>query len=91
MTYQEKITIENSSGLHARPASSFCNAASRFVSDIKISKDDKPLVANAKSIMFLLALGISQGDVVTISADGADAEEAVKTLVELVKTKFGED
>jgi len=84
--YKENITVQNETGLHARPASLFVKEASKYSSDIKVIKDGQEY--NAKSIMGILSMGAAKGDVLTIQAEGADAEEAVKNLVDLVENKL---
>lgn len=87
--YTEKVTVENKTGLHARPASVFVQTASKFKSNINVLKEDKNV--NAKSILNIMTLGASKGTEITISAEGPDEELAVKTLVDLIKSKFGEE
>lgn len=84
--YKENITVQNETGLHARPASLFVKEASKYSSDIKVIKDGQEY--NAKSIMGILSMGAAKGDVLTIQAEGADAEEAVKNLIDLVENKL---
>ena len=86
--YSESITVENKTGVHARPAVLFVQRASKFQSDITIKKNDT--IASAKSIINILSLGIVRGDEIMISAEGKDEEVAVKELIKLIKTKFGE-
>lgn len=82
--------IINKTGLHARPASDFVQAAGKFQSDISIKRVGDEEEANAKSIIFLLSLGLCQGEEVEISADGSDEAEAVDQLVKLIQSGFGE-
>ncbi|KPL25490.1 MAG: hypothetical protein AMJ93_00060 [Anaerolineae bacterium SM23_84] len=82
------ITVRHEVGLHARPAALFVQAAKKFQSAITVSKDEKEV--NAKSILSILTLGVNQNTVITIKADGADEEEAVKALQELVESNFAE-
>ena len=90
MTTRE-TTVKNKTGLHARPASAFVEAASKFKSTIKIKNVDKNSAeVNAKSIIKLLTLSMSQGTTIRISATGEDEEEAVNALIELVDGGFGE-
>jgi phosphotransferase system HPr (HPr) family protein len=86
---EKKVIVTHKVGLHARPASIFVQTAAKFASDITVACEDR--TANAKSILTILTLGAHKGTEITISADGADAEEAVNTLVELVENNFGED
>ena len=78
----KEITIQNPTGLHTRPANDFVTLANTFQSDITIRKNEK--TANAKSIINLLRIGISQNDRVVLEADGADEEKAVQALTEFI-------
>jgi phosphocarrier protein HPr len=75
-------------GLHARPSTQIATTASRFSSDIHITKDD--MVVDAKSVLELLMLAAECDSELTIAAEGDDAKDAVKAIVELVKGRFGE-
>lgn len=88
--YSKKVTIQNKTGLHARPASDFIGCASKFKSKIVIKKISDEEEANAKSIVMLLSLALGQGEEVEISAKGEDEVEAVDALVALINGKFGE-
>lgn len=81
-----EVVIVNASGLHARPATFFIQKANTYKSTIWVEKDDRKV--NAKSLLGVLSLGISQGSAITIIADGADEADAVAGLVELVESKF---
>ena len=82
------LTIHHKVGLHARPAASFIQTARQFKSDIKVTHGERE--ANGKSILKVLTLGANQGAVVTISAEGEDAEAALAALETLVENNFGE-
>ena len=86
--YKQDVTLKNETGLHARPASLFVKEASKFESDVKVMLDGKEF--NAKSIMGVLSMGATKGDTLEIKAEGKDEKEAVKSLVDLIKTKFNE-
>ena len=90
--YARKTVVKNPSGLHARPASDFIGTANTFESEITILHigGEEAESANAKSIVHLLLLGVVQGDQVEISAEGADEQQAVDRLVELIESGFGE-
>lgn len=85
----QSVIVLNKTGIHARPASLFVNTASGFKADIKVFKNGKSAIA--KSLLGILALGISQGSEITISAEGEDEQAAVTSLVKLVESKFGEE
>jgi phosphocarrier protein len=87
--FSKEITIMNATGLHARPASMFVQAAGKYKSDIYVVKDGKKI--NAKSIMGIMAGGIAKGTLVCVEAEGEDEQEAVEALVALIESKFGEE
>jgi phosphocarrier protein len=82
------ITIRNSVGLHARPATFFVQKANSFKSSIWVEKEDCRV--NAKSLLGVLSLGIAQGAVVTLIADGSDEAAAIDGLVDLVEKELGD-
>ena len=83
------VVIKNTLGLHARPAALFVQLANKFQSEIFVEKKDQKV--NGKSIMGIMTLAAGKGQKITITADGNDAEEAVKALEKLLKDKFGEE
>jgi phosphocarrier protein len=85
----QKVTILNKTGIHARPASIFVKTASGFKSDITVYKGSAK--ASGKSLINILALGLSKDVELEISAAGEDEKEAVQALVDLVNSKFGEE
>jgi len=84
-----EFKIINKFGIHARPAAMFAQLASSFDSDIFIEKGGTRV--SAKSIMGLMTLEASFGVKLKITAEGPDAEEAVKQLTKMVESKFDED
>lgn len=86
--YSQEVVVENRSGLHARPATLFVQMANQYAADITVQKGDNAI--NAKSILLVLGLGITQGTKISIAASGPDEEPAVKALAELVNSRFGE-
>ncbi|HBH12784.1 MAG: HPr-like protein Crh [Clostridiales bacterium 38_11] len=75
-------TIQNSIGLHARPAALFVKQATEFDAKIKVLKDSKE--ADAKSIISIMALGAKKGTDIMITADGPDDEKAIDALIKLL-------
>ena len=86
---EQKFTIKNRLGLHARAAAKFVNLAGKFDSDIFIEKDDQSV--NGKSIMGILILAAACGSVVKVTADGADSVAAIEAIGELIDAGFDED
>jgi phosphocarrier protein HPr len=84
-----EVTIKNRLGLHARAAARFVHLASRYRSHVRVSRDGR--VVDGKSIMGILLLAAAHGTTITISADGADAPDALAALCALVESGFGED
>lgn len=82
------VTIKNSVGLHARPATFFIQKANSFKSSIWVEKEDCRV--NAKSLLGVLSLGIVEGTEITLIADGSDEAGAVEALVALVESGFVE-
>ena len=76
---KKEITIQLPSGLEARPVAMLVQVASQFVSEIHVESKGGRTV-NAKSIMGMMTLGLSAGETVFVSADGADEAEAVKRI-----------
>ena len=75
----QSVTIKNSVGLHARPATFFIQKANSFKCSIWVEKEDCRV--NAKSLLGVLSLGISKGTTITIIADGQDEALAVAGLI----------
>lgn len=82
-------TISNKLGLHARPSAQLTQTASRFSSNIHITRNGRRV--NAKSIMGVMMLAAGQGSVITVDAEGDDAEAALEAIGELIAGKFGEE
>ncbi len=86
---ERPLTITNKVGLHARPAALFVQTAARFKDTrIEIVKDGT--VRDAKSMLGVLTLGVSQGTTIMVRADGPHADEAIAALSDLVDRDFGE-
>ncbi len=82
----KEVLVENQVGLHARPATFFIQKANEFKASIWVEKEERRV--NAKSLLGVLSLGIVGGTTIKILADGTDEEEAVDSLVDLVKSGF---
>jgi len=95
----QSVTLENETGLHARPARVFAKKAKEFDCDVSVrktsdsdsgrSQEDGDAV-NAKSTLSVLTLDCHKGDQIEIITEGENADEALTTLVELVESGLGE-
>ena len=74
----ESVTVQISSGLETRPIAMLVQVASRFRSSIQLECDTRKV--NAKSIMGMMALGLENGENVTIHAEGPDETDALESM-----------
>ena len=82
------LTIVNRLGLHARAAAKFSTTAAQFTCQIQVICHGKTV--NGKSIMGLMMLAAAKGTPLQIHAEGADADEALAALTQLIEQRFGE-
>lgn len=80
------VKVLNEEGLHARPAGVLVKTASAFNAEIELAVDGD--TANAKSIMSIMGLGLTKDTEVVITAQGSDAELALKEITNLFNNKF---
>jgi len=83
MQLQKKIIINNSSGLHARPAALFVQIANKYNSEVILKKGIQEV--NGKSIMGIMMLAAECGSEIIIQVEGDDAQEALKELEDFLK------
>jgi phosphocarrier protein len=89
MVKVQTFEIINKLGIHARPAAKLVNVASGFKSKISLARDGQNV--NGKEVLSILTLACPWGSLVTVRAEGKDAEEAVAALGKLIEDKFGEE
>lgn len=85
---KRNIVIINKLGLHARAAAKFVTLAAQFQSDIRVLRDGRQV--NGKSIMGVMMLAAARGTELELSANGADAEQALAQLEALILRRFDE-
>lgn len=85
---ERTATIASRVGLHARPAAIFAEAAGALDLEVTIAREDETAddAMDAASILSLMSLGASYGDVVVLRAKGAGADEALDRLVKILET-----
>ncbi|MCI6289592.1 MAG: HPr family phosphocarrier protein [Lentisphaeria bacterium] len=92
MTKKSEIfEIINERGFHARPASLFVQNAGNYASNISVKNLTSGEIADGKSLMSLLILAAGKGTRLEVTADGPDAEEALKGLGTMIRGGFDED
>lgn len=87
-TARGKFLVRNRLGLHARAATRLVQVACQYSCDITVGRDGQ--VANAKSVMGVLLLCGSAGSTLDVEASGEQAEEAVRSIGQLIDERFGE-
>lgn len=79
---ERTVIVQLEHGLHARPAAQFVQAANRFKSEVTLLKGER--IANAKSIVGVISLGVARGETVILRVEGSDEVEAVETLAKML-------
>jgi phosphocarrier protein len=77
------LILTNKLGLHARPASDFTKLATGFKSKITLMAKGKTV--DAKSILMVLTMGIRQGELLSITAEGPDEVECIEVLKKFIE------
>lgn len=85
----QSVTVVNQLGMHARAAAKFVHLATRYEARVRVARDAREM--DGKSIMGILLLAAARGSIITITADGRDEHDALRALVALVQSGFGED
>lgn len=83
----QKLVVAEICGLHLRPAGKISEISLQFTSKIQIKKGNQ--IANAKSVLGLLAARVQQGDEIEIICEGADENEALVAVVQSIQEGFG--
>lgn len=81
-----EVTVRNSVGLHARPATFFIQKANTYKSSIWVEKEERRV--NAKSLLGILSMGVTEGTTITLIADGPDEAAALKGLADMIENGF---
>ena len=82
---QKPISIQLENGLEARPVAVLVQVASQYDSVIYIEAEGKRV--NAKSIMGMMSLGMANGEILNVSADGADEQAAMEGIEDYLSGK----
>jgi multiphosphoryl transfer protein len=82
MAVSDVVVVNGASGLHARPAARLVELSKGFEAEVSIARDDK--VANGKSLIAILRLGVTSGDEVRVTTTGPDEAEALQSVLNLL-------
>jgi phosphocarrier protein HPr len=88
---RQSVLVSNKLGLHARAAAKLVRLASRFSSEIHLSREDANQQIDSKSILGILMLAAARGTRLVISIEGQDEVEAGKAIFQLFESKFEEE
>ncbi len=86
--HSQEVEVINPLGVHARPSAKLTQVATRFKSEVWVSKGARKV--NAKSIMGVMMLAAAKGAKLNIQAEGEDSQQAVEALAALIADGFGE-
>ncbi|MNH74344.1 Phosphocarrier protein HPr [compost metagenome] len=80
---QRNFKITDEDGIHARPATALVNTANKFKGAESFA-EAKGKKVTLKSILGVLSLGLEQGDIITLSSEGEEAEAALSALSDIM-------
>lgn len=85
-SYRDSFTVVNEKGLHTRPSTELVKCASSFKAQVMLMYQN--YTVNAKSLLGILMLAAARGAKIKVEAVGEDAEQAVKSILNLARNKF---
>ncbi len=86
---EKEVTVLNFKGIHARPSALLVKAANSVKSSVELIKNGQ--IANAKSVMSIMTLGMLYQDKVTIKTTGPDEQEAMDAVSKVFTLIFHDD
>ncbi len=86
---KQTVTIVNKLGMHARPSAMLVTEASRFESEVWLTKDGQRV--NGKSIMGVMMLAAELGSSIEVEVSGPDENDALAAIVKVIESGFGEE
>ena len=85
---EKNLSVQNKTGIHARPAAMIVRVTNKYTSEIFFEKDEEQV--NGKSIMGLMMLAAGRGSSIKAIIEGSDAQDMMKDLEDLFNQKFDE-
>tara|TARA_B100000287_G_scaffold269837_2_gene253983 strand:- start:169 stop:432 length:264 start_codon:yes stop_codon:yes gene_type:complete len=86
MPISKDLIIRATTGLHFEPAADFVDLSEKFSGEVTVSFDGKE--ANGKSMLHILALGVTKDSTINLTLDGEDQEEYMLKFEEFASTKY---
>lgn len=87
---EAQVKIQNTQGLHARPAAQFVRVASKYP-ECELSVTKEEITVNGKSIIGIMMLAAGPGTTLKLEATGTGADQLLTDLRELIDGRFGEE
>ena len=87
MTITKELTLVNKYGMHVRPAGALAKACQKYACDVTVA--NAGVSVSGKSVLGLMTLEAPCGTVLTVTAEGPDAEDALDAIEELFANRFG--
>lgn len=84
-----ELEIQNKKGLHARAAAAFVKTIAPFDCEVEVERIGQTV--SGCSIMGLMMLAASKGTTIKVNCSGAQAQEALQAITDLINNKFGEE
>ncbi|MGN0297591.1 MAG: HPr family phosphocarrier protein [Lachnospiraceae bacterium] len=85
---RQKVTINNPTGLHLRPAGKLCTEAVKYKASIQFVY--RNATANAKSVLSVLGACVKSGDEIEFVCEGPDEKEAMEAMIKAVQSGLGD-
>ena len=87
--FSAELEIQNKKGLHARAAAAFVKTVAPFDCEVEVERIGQTV--SGCSIMGLMMLAASKGTTIKVNCSGAQAQEALQAITDLINNKFGEE
>lgn len=89
MSISRQLEITNQRGLHARASARFVKCVEGFDATVTVSHDGHTVPGT--SILGLMMLAAAKGTIITVSAEGPEADAAMEAITAMLADRFGED
>ena len=87
MTITKELTLINKYGMHVRPAGALAKVCQKYMSEVSVANGETTV--SGKSVLGLMTLEAPVGTVLTVTAEGDDANLVMDEVEELITNRFG--